>query len=182
MAYIPRLSTSSPTVMQNNPWWYSSGNRFYAAGYGLPNCTCYCYGRTGEITGAFNTDLPYGDGGTWYNYIVSRGIIPVGSEPKLGAIACWYDPNGVYAGHVAQVEEISADRNTITLSNSGYPSNYFWTASVTRANNFTEQWALNRGYVLQGFIYVYNDPTPPTPPTPTNRRHLPIWMLLRYGA
>ena len=179
MAFVPRLSTSSPSEMQNNPWWYSNGNTYYSYGAGLPNCTCYCFGRTGEINNAFNYDLPqYNNGGEWYDVAVANGM-SVGSEPALGAIACWYDPNGVYMGHVATVEEISQDRNTITFSNSGYPSNYFWTCSVTRANNFTEQWALNRGYILKGFIYVYQEP--PTPPTPARRTRLPIWMLLKYG-
>ena len=34
MAYIPRLSTQTPTPMQGNPWYYSD-NWYYLNGYGL---------------------------------------------------------------------------------------------------------------------------------------------------
>lgn len=188
MAFVPRLSTLTPTDMTNNPWWYSSGNKYYASGYGLPNCTCYCYGRVGEYLGAFDTRVPNGDGGQWYPNAVAAGELPVGGEPALGAIACWYDPGGYYAGHVAIVEDIQDNGNTLILSNSGWvrpipPSDpfNFWTATVTRDYNYTETWARARGYVLQGFIYTYQEPTPPPPPPPTRRNGLPIWMLLRYG-
>ena len=52
--------------MQGNPWWYSNDNIFYAAGYGLPNCTCYSYGRYAEARGDW-ADLPSGNGGDWYD-------------------------------------------------------------------------------------------------------------------
>ena len=45
MSYTPRLTSEG---MLNNFHWYS-GNPFYRAGYGLPNCTCYAFGRFWEI-------------------------------------------------------------------------------------------------------------------------------------
>lgn len=171
MAFIPRTSITDPTQMQDNPWWYSNGNKYYASGYGLPNCTCYCCGRVGEYKGEFDARIPNGDGGQWFPNAVAADNVPYGNEPALGAIACWYDPNGTYLGHVAIVEEIYPD-GSLMLSNSGYPSSYFWTATVTPQNNYTEQWALDRGYVLQGFLYFYEEPKP-------KRRKMPIWMMLR---
>ena len=54
MAFVPRLSTTDPTPMQGNPWWYSNGNIYYAYGHGLPNCTAYAYGRFAEIANQLN--------------------------------------------------------------------------------------------------------------------------------
>ena len=152
----PRTSTTNPTQMINNSWWYSSGNIYYP-NYGLPNCTCYCYGRIGEILGHFETRLPSGDGGQWYPNAVLQGLLPVGSDPAAGAVACWYDPNGIYLGHVAVVEYVNDDGSIFT-SNSGYPDNYFWTATLTRSSGYRENWMISRGYQLQGFIYAYDMP------------------------
>lgn len=160
MAFIPRTSTTDPTPMENSPWWYSSGNKYYASGWGLPNCTCYCYGRIGEIKGAFDTRVPNGDGQDWWPNALAAGDLPYGQAPALGAIICFGAPAGSgFYGHVAIVEQIY-DNGDLLLSNSGYPANYFWTARVTRANDYREQWEINRGYYLQGFLYpVQHIPT-----------------------
>ena len=193
MPYTPRLSEYSPTYLgptadypQGNPWYYSNGNTYYSYGSGLPNCTAYCFGRTAEILGAFTYDLPqYNDAGEWYDWVRARNTFPTGSVPKLGAIACWYDPQGIYAGHVATVEEIGGT-GIVTFSQSGWLNRplpdftfNFWLSYTDASTDYMEQWAINRGYQLKGFIYVYDEPTPP-PPTPT-RSKLPIWMMLRYG-
>ena len=188
MAFTPRLSTSNPTSMANNPWWYSNGNTYYRNGYGLPNCTCYCYGRAAEIDNGFEGLLPPSqNGGEWYDWVDVNETYAIGQTPALGAIACWYDPNGVYDGHVATVEEIDSTTGTVTFSNSGWqrpidPSNpfNFWLSYTDSSTDYMEQWAINRGYQLKGFIYAYERPTPPPPPPPTTRRRLPIWMLLKY--
>lgn len=179
MAYVPRTSTTSPTPMQNNPWWYSTGNKYYP-NYPLPNCTCYCYGRVGEFMGAFDTRVPNGNGGEWYPNAVAAGELQVGQVPQLGAIACYYDPSGVYLGHVSIVEEV--DENwRIRTSNSGYPDTYFWyTDWLSYDDGYLENWMIQRGYEFQGFIYPYDTPPEPGPPV-GRRKHLPIWMMLRYG-
>lgn len=41
MSYSPRLTDDG---MRDSPYWYSM-NPFYIYGYGLPNCTCYAWGR-----------------------------------------------------------------------------------------------------------------------------------------
>lgn len=164
MPYVPRTSTTSPTAMANNPWWYSTGNIYYP-NYGLPNCTCYCFGRIGELKNAFDYSLPGGNGGDWWPNAVSAGVIPTGQTPALGAIACYADLNGVYLGHVSIVEEIDSSGN-IRTSNSGYPSTYFWYSGWLTAGDYTENWMHQNGrnYYCQGFIYAYD--LPPTPGDP----------------
>lgn len=185
MAFVPRLSPNSPSAMQGNAWWYSNGNTYYSYGAGLPNCTCYCFGRTGEIDGAFNYDLPqYNNGGEWYDVVSSQGIIPVGATPALGGIMVFKPyPTSTYLGHCATVEDIDSN-GVVTISNSGYPSNYFWTEQLypntDPALNYVSQWMIDYGYYYQGCIYAYQQP--PVPPTPVpSDGDLPFWMLLRYG-
>ena len=169
MSFTPRLSTSSPTEMLNNPWWYSNGNTYYSYGAGLPNCTCYCFGRAAEIDGAFNYGLPqYNNGGEWFDWVVNNQTLPTGQTPALGAIACWYDPNGIYLGHVATVEEIDPGTGMVAFSNSGYPSNYFWISHVDSSTGYREPWMISRGYQLKGFIYL-------PPYVPMNRA---LWLSM----
>lgn len=155
MAFTPRLTKNG---MLNSPYWYSTDNPYYPTNQ-LPNCTCYCYGRVYEITQQNPTYLPRGNGGQWYPKAVQSGLT-VGSTPALGAIACWYDPTGYRAGHVAIVERILANGDIIT-SNSGYErpvdynsSLYFWTETCYASNGYRSSWEANWGYVLQGFIYL----------------------------
>lgn len=185
MALVERLSATNPTPIRDNPWWYSNGNIYYAMGsshqYGMPNCTCYCYGRTAEIDGAFNTNLPAANAGNWYARVESAGIIPVGYEPLLGGIMVFRDkPDATVhnAGHVATVERINADGSVIT-SNSGYQSTYFWRETLRPENGYLSSWMENErhDYMYVGCIYTYEQPAPPPP---TKRKHMPVWMMLRY--
>ena len=95
MSYTPRLDDNG---ILNNFHWYSE-NPFYIAGWGMPNCTCYSYGRFWEIgdpngTGENKpTELPLGNGGTWWADAVASGYYETGQTPKLGAVACFEDIN-----------------------------------------------------------------------------------------
>ena len=158
MNFIPRLSVDSPTQMRGNPWWYSTGNIFYPD-YGLPNCTCYAYGRYAEIRGAF-ASLPGGNAGTWWNTVSSD--FEKGQTPRLGAIACWRDANNLFAGHVGVVEVIKPNMDIIT-SNSAWNRQdyYFYTQTFTADTNYKCYYHSTQGgnYVFQGFIY--NDEVAP---------------------
>lgn len=185
MAFVPRLSETSPTPIQGNPWWYSNGNVYYiyvdpSTGehtYGLPNCTCYAYGRVGEIRGEFETALPLTDAGNWYERVVSDGILPHGYEPKLGGVMCYKSISGEWAGHNAVVETISEDGMSIQTSNSYFSGSLFDVERVYRADDFRASWMwTDRDYYYQGCIYLREEPTP----TPTRRNHMPVWMMLRY--
>ena len=146
MAFIPRLTDAG---IYNNPYWYSD-NPFYPA-YGMPNCTCYAWGRWYELLGRKPTELYTGNAGDWYDYTDSS--IQKGPLPQLGAIQVMYDPYGYYDGHVAVVEEIYPNGDILT-SNSGWNSSFFWTARTSAADNYIPGWALNRGYRLKGFLYL----------------------------
>lgn len=161
MAFTPRLTDEN---MWNNTWWFSNGNPFYSAGYGLPNCTCYAYGRYAEIREGF-APLPTGNAGDWWPR--AQGAFDVGQTPALGAIACFYDSTGTYSGHVGVVEEIYANGDFL-LSNSGWISKSavgtqlnFFTYLCTASNGYLGTgWMSRRNYTFQGFIYQDADPTP----------------------
>ena len=85
MAYIPRLTEEG---IENNFHWYSD-NPFYQSGYGMPNCTCYAWGRFWEIGDPNNdksnkpVELPTGDGEVWWERAVEKGYYQTGQIPKL---------------------------------------------------------------------------------------------------
>lgn len=148
---VPRLNSDG---MLNNPYWYSL-NPFYQSGYGLPNCTCYAWGRRYEITGkAPDTSLRSAD--TWFDYAVSHGQ-KTGQTPKAGSIMVW-KYTGSHAndgGHVAIVEEI--DGETVVTSNSAYGGTYFYTQTLSPPY----EWASYTQF--QGFIYLDCSIVPPKP-------------------
>ena len=157
MAFVPRLSENSPTAMQGNPWWYSSGNVFYANGYGLPNCTTYAYGRFAEVAGRFIPELGgvgiHGDAKDWWNDTTQ---LTKGRTPQLGACVCWGSSNPSYGGHVAIVEQINSDRSIVT-SNSAYGGTYFYTQTIypDSSGNYNVDYH-SGAYYFQGFIYNPN--------------------------
>lgn len=141
--FTPR--TTAPA--EDNAYFYAN-NPFYKSGYGLPNCTCYAWGRFYEISGS-RPALSLGNAEDWYGY--SDGY-KRGSVPKLGAVACWRrgatGTGSDGAGHVAIVEAINDDGSIIT-SESGWNSSLFWTS--TRHND--GNWGQSSAYTFQGFIY-----------------------------
>ena len=157
-AFVKR--TTAPET--SNSFYYAN-NPFYQSGYGLPNCTCYAWGRFYELSGSRPT-LSLGDAENWFGY--SDGY-QRGQIPKLGAVICWRrgavgdDSDG--AGHVAVVEQINADGSIVT-SNSAYGSTLFYMETLTKESGYT--W--NSKYTFQGFIYNPVDfgsgsYTPPNP-------------------
>lgn len=126
--------------------YYYANNPFYTAGYGLPNCTCYAWGRFYELTGSRPT-LCLRDAEDWYGWDdgYSRG-----KTPRLGAVAVW--GKGVVgdgsdgAGHVAVVEQINND-GSIIISESGYGSFTF------RRTTLNSSYTYFTGYKFLGFIY-----------------------------
>lgn len=144
--FKPRLTDSG---INGSPYWYGR-NPFYQAGYGLPNCTCYAWGRFWEIadpTRQFlnRPTLSTGDAESWYNY---NDGYDRGATPQLGAVACWADGPFSGDGHVAIVEEIDPDTGVITCSNSAYGGQYFYLTHLSPPFYLPAQ-----GYVFQGFIY-----------------------------
>ncbi|MBQ3265531.1 MAG: CHAP domain-containing protein [Ruminococcus sp.] len=140
--YTPRLTAPD----EDDPRYYSSDNIFYAADYGMPNCTCYAWGRAYEISGEKPELSPY-DACTWYDYNSEYEIYDYGDEPRQGAIACWAYADGG-SGHVAVVEEVEDD--TVLLSNSAYSGDTFYldTVPVDDPSQGRDNW------IFQGYIYV----------------------------
>lgn len=142
--FMPRLSMAE----SNTPAYYTTLNPFYTSGFGMPNCTCYAYGRAYEILGS-QPKLSLGNAGEWYDYNKSKGYYQYGKIPALGAIAVWKSTVGD-AGHVAVVESIDGD--TVITSESGWQSSYFWTTKRSASSpNFS---ASLDYYSFQGFIYI----------------------------
>lgn len=161
--FVPRLNDSG---MRNNPYWYGN-NPFYQSGYGLPNCTCYAWGRRYEITGK-RPSLSLGNAEVWFDY--TQDGYKRGRVPQLGSIICFKDGPYSGLGHVAVVEEITGD--TIITSNSAYNGAFFYLKTGSASNNY----GYEAGYKFQGFIYL---PDTPIPPTPSEKNKMPLWMYLK---
>lgn len=134
------------TAPETSNGYYYANNPFYTAGYGLPNCTCYAWGRFYELTGQ-RPALCLHDAEDWYGWNdgYSRG-----NTPRLGAVIVW--GKGVVgdgsdgAGHVAIVEQINADGSFI-ISESGYDAFMF------RRSNIPASCYYGSAYTFLGFIY-----------------------------
>ena len=76
MSFTPRLTAPS----QDNPYYYSNLNRYYANGMGMPNCTCYSFGRAYEV---LNSRMCWGEGSSGNGHtanveeIIGNGIVLV---------------------------------------------------------------------------------------------------------
>lgn len=141
-AFTPRLTAPS----KSNKYYYSDNNIFHKYGYGMPNCTCYAWGRAYEILGT-KPDLCIYDASQWFSYNKTNKYYSYGKTPKLGAIACYSYTNGG-SGHVAVVEKITED--TVYYSNSAWGGQEFY-ISTSDLKDFTGG---NKGWIFEGFIYI----------------------------
>ena len=147
--WIPRLNGAG---IQGNPYYYRL-NPAYMAGLQLPHCVVYVIGRWYEAMDFERTYSEYlcpvlhvGRGDAVYPYTqdgYARGL-----TPEIGAVICF---TGGPGGHVAVVEEISADGLTLTCSNSGYVSGRYFYLSTVHWNGNTWHW--NNTYTFEGFVY-----------------------------
>ena len=62
MEYKKRTTAPSKT----SKYYYSTSNPFYSAGYGMPNCTAYAWGRWYELLGKRPTKLSTRNAENWY--------------------------------------------------------------------------------------------------------------------
>lgn len=135
------------TAPCGEPYYTRELNAYSQTGYGMPNCVAYAYGRIYELNGEA-PKISRGNAGEWWFINKSNDYYDYGSEPKLGAVACW-------SGHVAVVEEI-ADDGTITISESHWGGTYFNTAKYTNMYS-------HYGQYFYGYIYAY-EPKEEEPP------------------
>ncbi|WP_448973221.1 RICIN domain-containing protein [Oribacterium sp.] len=156
VGYVPRTT---------NP---GTGGRFYNPvdnPYPSPgwNCTWYAFGRAYEILG-YRPPLPErSNARDWWGYNQRTKAFPTGSEPRPGAIACWWG-NSIYIyGHVAVVEKVENGvvyTSSSSYGNAGKGSKWSYSFRYDRMENVPG---------FQGYIYLYNQPTPPPKPD-----HLPL--------
>lgn len=139
-----RARTSAPS--KGDKWFYGS-NPFHAAGYGLPNCTAYAWGRFAEILGKA-PKLSLSNAENWYGH-TSDGY-KRGKAPKLGAVIVWSKGkvgNGSDgAGHVAIVEKIYSDGSFLVSESGWKASSIMWTKTIPKS-------CARSGYTFLGFIY-----------------------------
>ena len=143
--------TERTTAPSKSDKHYYSDNVFYTSGYGMPNCTCYAWGRFYELLEQLGVSgkpkLQTSNAENWY---VDEKNYQKGKTPKLGAVIVWkkgkYHNSSDGAGHVAIVERINPD-GSIVCSNSAYKGANFY---ITNHNNKYEK----SGYQFDGFIYL----------------------------
>lgn len=150
MEYKARLTAPS----KDNRYYYKD-NIFYKCGFGMPNCTCYAWGRFYETNNEYPR-LYTGNAETWYGHTEDK--YNRGQSPKLGAIACWKQgaiKSSDGAGHVAVVEDIASD-GTVTFSNSDWGGRYFYLTKMK------PPYKVGSSFQFQGFIYNPIDFDEPT--------------------
>ena len=135
--YEPRLTAPDSSI----PYYSSKLNRYFQTGTPMPNCVAYAYGRIYEMNGEAPL-LTHGSAGDWYGMNKANGYYDYGSEPKLGAVACW-------SGHVAIVEAINSDKS-VTISESHWGGTYF---DVRTYSDMSSHY----GQTFYGYIYTYNN-------------------------
>ena len=167
MTYKSR--TAAPS--KDNKHFYKD-NVFEKAGYGLPNCTAYAWGRFYELLGT-KPKLSTSNAENWWNH---NDGYKRGQVPKLGAVICWRKGkagNGADgAGHVAIVEKVYAD-GSILISQSGWKaSKTMWTQTLKPPYKY------GSAYTLQGFIY-----NPATEDEPSvNPEEIKIYLDYGHGG
>lgn len=149
--FSPRLSAPGT----DNAYYYAA-NPFYQSGYGMPNCTCYAWGRAYELLGG-RPNLSTGNANSFWGTNINRGAFASGSSPRLGAIACW----GNDYGHVAVVEKIEG--NVVTISESSWGGFLFRTSTYTIGSENSRSPGGFQGYIYLGdFSITPPDTNPPT--------------------
>ncbi len=136
-SYEPRLTAPS-----GEPYYTRECNTYAQTGYGMPNCVAYVYGRIYELNGEA-PKISRGNAGEWWFINKRNHYYEYGSQPKLGAVACW-------SNHVAVVEKISGN-GAVTISESHWGGRYFDTKTYADMSS-------HYGQAFYGYIYAYNKP------------------------
>lgn len=135
--YECRLTAPSQSI-----GYYNTQLNVYAqTGTPMPNCVAYAYGRIYEMNGE-KPLITHGNAGEWWFINKNHNYYPSGSEPKVGAVACW-------SNHVAIVEKVN-ENGSVTLSESHWGGSYFDTVTYYDMSS-------HYGQSFYGFIYAYND-------------------------
>lgn len=161
MTFEPRLT--APTT--DNRFYYKD-NVFYKSGYGMPNCTCYAWGRFYELLNKLGVSgkpkLQTSNAENWYQ---EEKTYQKGQTPKLGSVIVWscgkiHEPSDG-SGHVMVVEEIY-DNGDVLCSGSDYKGRLFYTQKFTKSSGYKLSSSKHK-YTFDGFIYLPKDFTTETP-------------------
>ncbi len=146
-AYTPRTFLSQEEC--NSQYWQSQDSNPFPRNWSLAggNCTWYAYGRAWELLG-YKPSLSLNGAHKWYTY---NDGYERGTEPRLGAVACWSDDAGT-VGHVAIVESIDGDNITFSESGWSYTNSYFSTPTKNKYNLNYSLGGVERKF--QGYIYL----------------------------
>lgn len=134
--YEPRLTAPNSSI----DYYSRKLNVYFQTGTPMPNCVAYAFGRVYEMNGE-KPLITHGSAGDWYFINKSNSYYDYGSEPKLGAVACW-------SRHVAVVEAINDD-GSVTISESHWGGGYFDTRTYADMTS-------HFGQKFYGYIYTYN--------------------------
>ena len=139
----PRLAVEDISGL---PYW-TTLSPFHQAGYGLPNCTTWAWGRRYEIEG----QRPHLSTGDAHSFWDQNTYYESGQVPKAGAVMVWSKGGG--AGHVAIVEQVNAD-GTITISQSGWKTEA-WNPYIVVTKSVAEaEYYAGPPYKFLGYIYL----------------------------
>lgn len=161
MTFEPRLT--APTT--DNRFYYKD-NVFYKSGYGMPNCTCYAWGRFYELLNKLGVSgkpkLQTSNAENWYQ---EEKTYQKGQTPRLGSVIVWrcgkiHEPSDG-SGHVMVVEEIY-DNGDVLCSGSDYKGRLFYTQKFTKSSGYKLSSSKHK-YTFDGFIYLPKDFTTETP-------------------
>lgn len=157
-SFTVRTSIPDYNSTEGKKWYYTNDNLYYKnnyapnlkylssrRGYCRGNCTWYAYSRASETTGKWMNKAFSRNAGKWYGINKAGGYYKYGTEPKVGAVAC-------YSGHVAFVEKIVNGK--VYVSESG------WKISATKPTKSSQLYFhYGTPWVSKAVGYIYvNEP------------------------
>lgn len=159
-AFSVRSSMPSYSSSVGKQYYYTNSNIFYQVGlaptqkylssyggYCTGNCTWYAYARASEILGyPLNSNFRW-SASKWWSTNKSGNYYPYGSQPKVGAIAC-------YSNHVAIVEKVENGKPIVSESG--------WTISKskpTSASKIRFHYGSPWCGTAKGYIYITDSTT-----------------------
>ena len=132
------LTVFSPlSAMASNP--FSTGQ-----------CTWWAYKRWTQLLG-YEPQFIRGNAGGWYDNCTAAGF-ERGSEPRVGAIACWNNGYGDDTGHVAIVEEVNS--SSIKVSEYNWAVSKGYSEATISFSNINRSSKSKPNRRLLGYIYL----------------------------
>ena len=113
-------------------------------------CTWWAYKRWTQLLG-YEPQFIRGNAGGWYNNCTAAGF-ERGSEPRVGAIACWNNGYGDDTGHVAIVEEVNS--SSIKVSEYNWAVSKGYSEATISFSNINRSSKSKPNRRLLGYIYL----------------------------